>query len=182
MPIPNAYQSSGQDGVLGMAFDPKFNYTNHIYVAYTYDAGPGEEVDRHTKITRFTYDPAANAISRPVDLINGLSGSSDHNSGRMTFGPHGKIYYTIGDQGKNQFALAFLSNMAQHLPTSSQIAAKNSSTYEGKVLRMNPWSIPDDNLELNGIKSHIYTYGHRNVQGIAVGSYGSFHCRAWGQF
>src|SRR5215203_1650731 len=81
MPIPNAYQSAGQDGVLGMAFDPQFNNTNHIYVAYTYDAEPGEEVDRHTKITRFTYDPAANAISQPVDLINGLSGSSDHNSG-----------------------------------------------------------------------------------------------------
>ena len=37
MPIPNANQSKGQDGVLGMAFDPNFNSTHHIYVAYTYE-------------------------------------------------------------------------------------------------------------------------------------------------
>jgi glucose/arabinose dehydrogenase len=94
----------------------------------------------------------------------------------MTFGPDGKTYYTIGDQGKNQLALACLNNMAQRLPTSSQIAAKNYSTYEGKVLRMNLYeSIPDDNPELNGVKSHIYTYGHRNVQGIAVGPSGDLY-------
>jgi len=34
-----------------------------------------------------------------IDLISGLSGSGDHNSGRMIFGPNGKLYYTIGDQG-----------------------------------------------------------------------------------
>ena len=37
MPIPNANQSKGQDGVLGMAFDPNFNNTHYIYVAYTYE-------------------------------------------------------------------------------------------------------------------------------------------------
>lgn len=96
-----------------MAFDPNFNNTHHIYVAYTYDADPREQPDRQTKITRFTYDPTTNTISEPLDLINGLSGSSDHNSGRMTFGPDGKLYYTIGDQGKNQLALACLNNQAQ---------------------------------------------------------------------
>jgi hypothetical protein len=51
MTIPNANRSAGQDGVLGMAFDPRFKNTYHIYVAYRYDADPGEEVDRHIKIT-----------------------------------------------------------------------------------------------------------------------------------
>src|SRR5919112_568104 len=176
MPIPNAYQSAGQDGVLGMAFDPNFNNTHHIYVAYTYDADPGEEVARHTKISRFTYDPSTNTISQPKDLISGLSGSSDHNSGRMTFGPDGKLYYTIGDQGKNQLALFCLNDRAEHLPTAEQVAAKNWTEYEGKVLRMNPdGSIPDDNPEINGVKSHIYTYGHRNAQGIAVGPNGDLY-------
>ncbi|MFZ0554296.1 MAG: hypothetical protein WBL68_00465 [Nitrososphaeraceae archaeon] len=50
---------------------------------------------------RFTYDAAAYTIGEPADLINGFSGSTDHNSGRMTFGPDGKLYYMIGDQGKN---------------------------------------------------------------------------------
>ena len=41
---------------------------------------------------------------------------------------------------------------------------------------MNPdGSIPDDNPEINGVKSHIYTYGHRNAQGIAAGSNGDIY-------
>ena len=75
IPVPGVNQSAGQDGLLGMAFDPNFNNTHHIYVAYTYDAATGEEDDRRTKITRFTYDPATRTISQPVDLINGLSRS-----------------------------------------------------------------------------------------------------------
>lgn len=135
MPMPNANQSKGQDGVLGMAFDPDFNNTHHIYVAYTYEKDSAEGMpELKTKITRFTYDEATNNISEPLDLINGLSGSGDHNSGRMTFGPDDKLYYTIGDQGKNQLALACLNNQAQHLPTADQVAAKNWTTYEGKVL------------------------------------------------
>ena len=117
-----------------MAFDPDFNNTHHIYVAYTYEktSGEGAPPELKTKITRFTYDPSTNNIGEPLDLISGLSGSGDHNSGRMTFGPDGKLYYTIGDQGKNQLALACLNNMAQHLPTAEDVAAKNWSTYEGK--------------------------------------------------
>jgi PQQ-dependent dehydrogenase (s-GDH family) len=177
MSIPNANQSKGQDGVLGMAFDPDFNNTHHIYVAYTYEEDSAEGIPEHkTKITRFTYDAATNNISEPLDLINGLSGSGDHNSGRMTFGPDGKLYYTIGDQGKNQLALACLNNQAQHLPTADQVVAKNWTAYEGKVLRLNPdGSIPEDNPEINGVKSHIYTYGHRNAQGIAVGPTGDIY-------
>jgi PQQ-dependent dehydrogenase (s-GDH family) len=174
--IPNVNQSGGQDGVLGMAFDPDFNNTHQIYVAYTYEEVSGEEPELQTKITRFTYNPATNNITEPLDLISGLSGSSDHNSGRMTFGPDGKLYYTIGDQGKNQLALACLNNMAQHLPTADQVAAKNWSTYEGKVLRMNPdGSIPQDNPVIEGVQSHIFTYGHRNAQGIAVGPNGNLY-------
>ena len=41
---------------------------------------------------------------------------------------------------------------------------------------MNPdGSIPDDNPEINGVKSHIYTYGQRNAQGISVGPNGDLY-------
>ena len=175
-PVPNVYQSAGQDGLLGMTFDPNFNDTYFIYVAYTYDADPGEELDRRTKITRFTYDTPTSTIGSPIDLISGLSGSRDHNSGRMIFGQDGKLYYTIGDQGKNQLALFCMNDLAEHLPTSEEVSARNWTTYEGKVLRMNPdGSIPDDNPEINGVKSHIFTYGHRNAQGIAMGPNGDIY-------
>lgn len=184
--IPNVHQSGGQDGLMGMAFDPDFNNTRYIYVAYTYAeiagqevAGqdPGEEVDRRTKITRFTYDPATNTISEPFDLISGLSGSNDHNSGRLIFGPDGKLYYTIGDQGNNQFSRYCFDIQSDELPTAEQVAAQDwYSTYQGKTLRMNPdGSIPEDNPEIDGVRSHIFTYGHRNHQGIAVGPNGDLY-------
>jgi len=161
---------------MGMSFDPQFNNTYHFYVVYTYDANPTEELDRQTKITRFTYDPSNNTISQPVDLISGLAGSIDHNSGRMTFGPDGKLYYTIGDQGKNQISIYCSNIEAQHLPTAQQVAAKDWDAYEGKVLRMNPdGSIPEDNPVINGVQSHVYTYGHRNHQGIAAGPSGDLY-------
>lgn len=177
LPIPNANQSKGQDGVLGMAFDPAFNKTHHIYVAYTYEQNFGGGVpELKTKITRFTYNQDTNSIGEPMDLISGLSGSGDHNSGRITFGPDGKLYYTIGDQGKNQLASACLNDLAEHLPSAEEVSAKNWKTYEGKVLRMNPdGSIPEDNPVINGVKSHIFTYGHRNAQGIAVGPTGDIY-------
>jgi glucose/arabinose dehydrogenase len=72
-------------------FDPDFNNTHDIYVAHTYDADLGEEeLDRRVKITRFTYNSEAATIGDPLDLISGLFGSVDHNSGRMTFGPDGR--------------------------------------------------------------------------------------------
>ena len=94
----------------------------------------------------------------------------------MIFGQDGELYYTIGDQGKNQLALYCLNDLAQHLPSAEQVSAKNWSSYEGKVPRMNPdGSIPNDNPEINGVKSHIFTYGHRNAQGIAMGPNGDIY-------
>jgi PQQ-dependent dehydrogenase (s-GDH family) len=176
MEVPDVWQSEGQDGLMGMAFDPDFNNTNYIYVAYTYAGEVGDDVDRRTKITRFTYDPATSSIGEPFDLISGLHASIDHNSGRMTFGPDGMLYYTIGDQGNNQLSRYCFDIQAQELPTAEQVEAQDWGTYQGKVLRMNPdGSIPEDNPEINGVRSHIFTYGHRNHQGIEVGPNGDLY-------
>ncbi|MDQ3847685.1 MAG: PQQ-dependent sugar dehydrogenase, partial [Thermoproteota archaeon] len=163
MEVPDVWQSEGQDGLMGMAFDPDFNNTNYIYVAYTYAGEVGDDVDRRAKITRFTYDPTTSTIGEPFDLISGLHASVDHNSGRMTFGPDGMLYYTIGDQGNNQLSRYCFNIEAQDLPTADEIAAQDWGSYQGKVLRMNrDGSIPEDNPEVNGVRSHIFTYGHRN--------------------
>ena len=169
IPIPGVHQSQGQDGLLGMAFDPRFNNTHHIYAAYTYDADPSEKLKRITKITQFAYDSTTGTIGQSVDIISGLQGSIDHNSGRMIFSPDGKISYIIGDQGKNQLSLFCQNIEAQRIPTAQEVASQNWSAYQGKVLRMNPdGSIPKDNPIIDGVRSHIFTYGHRNPQGLTV--------------
>ena len=63
-PVPNVYQSAGQDGLLGMTFDPNFNDTYFIYVAYTYDADPGEELIDELKLQDSHMTPRR-ALSAP---------------------------------------------------------------------------------------------------------------------
>lgn len=176
--VPGVHQSQGQDGLMGMVLDPNFNSNDHLYVAYTYEANnsSSDELERLTKITRFTYENATGTISEPVDIISGLVGSIDHNAGRLAFGPDGKLYYTIGDQGKNQLSLYCLDIEAQTIPTAEEVANQNWTAYQGKVLRMNlDGSIPEDNPVIDGVQSHIFTYGHRNHQGLTVGPDGNLY-------
>nr|WP_186434119.1 PQQ-dependent sugar dehydrogenase [Candidatus Nitrosocosmicus arcticus] len=92
------------------------------------------------------------------------------------------MYCTIGDQGKNQISLYCSNIKAQHLPTAQQVAPKDWDAYEGKVLRMNSdGSIPEDDPVINGVQSHVYAYGHRNHQGIAVSPTDDLYVSAWGQ-
>ncbi|WP_437819889.1 glucose/sorbosone family PQQ-dependent dehydrogenase [Sorangium sp. So ce1078] len=168
--ISEAYQSGGQDGVLGLALHPDLlqgNGTDYVYVSYTYDADAGSAVNRRTKIRRYTYDPTTQTLGSPQDVITGLPGSDDHNSARLLFGPDQKLYYTVGDQGNNQFNRKCLPVGAQDLPTASEVAANDWSKYAGKILRLNlDGSIPSDNPLIAGTRSHVYSYGHRNPQGL----------------
>jgi PQQ-dependent dehydrogenase (s-GDH family) len=53
--------------------------------------------------------------------------------------------------------------------------------YQGKVLRINlDGSIPADNPMIDGVRSHIYTYGHRNAQGLAFGTGGKLYATEHG--
>jgi hypothetical protein len=119
------------------------------------------------KIRRYTYDPQTQHLSSPVDVLTGLPHGTDHGGGRVVFGPDGKLYVSRGDQGSNFLANYCNRNRAQDLPTLAEVQAADWSTYQGKILRLNlDGSIPRDNPVLNGVRSHIYSYGHRNPQGL----------------
>lgn len=172
---------AGQDGILGMALHPELlqgTGNDYIYAAYTYvdeALGPVETVIDpdspfrfvYAKIVRLTYNPANNQLSEPFELIAGLPAGADHNSGRMKIGPDRKLYYTIGDMGNDQLANFCTPIESQTLPSTDQVAAKDYFAYQGKALRLNlDGSIPNDNPLIMGVRSHVFTYGHRNMQGI----------------
>ena len=186
---------AGQDGLLGMALHPELladTGNNYVYAAYTYvdqSKGVSTAVSNasapfrylYGKIVRLTYDRSNGTLSKPVDLITGLPVGNDHVSGRLKFGPDRKLYFTVGDEGHNQLGNSCLPIEAQRLPTQDEVNRKAYSAYVGKSLRLNlDGSIPNDNPRLAGVVSHVYTYGHRNMQGIDFGPDGTLYASEQG--
>jgi PQQ-dependent dehydrogenase (s-GDH family) len=184
-----------QDGLLGMALHPELlrdTGNNYVYAAYTYvdrskgvnpavNAANGPYRYLYGKIVRLTYDKAKGTLSQPVNLITGLPVGNDHVSGRLKMGPDRKLYFTIGDQGHDQLGNFCLPIEAQRLPTQDEVSRKVYLAYVGKSLRLNlDGSIPDDNPRLGGVVSHVYTFGHRNMQGIDFGPDGTLYASEQG--
>lgn len=169
-----------QGGLMGMAIHPALYSSDPavrkskpwVYLAYVYyyfnngTCSSSTPCYFYTKIVRYTY--SGNALIGPVTILDSIPGSNDHNSGRLKIGPDMKLYYTVGDMGAGQF-----NN------TSRQNNAQNINVMEGKVLRLNTepdadagdgaW-IPNDNPFYDGVpyspKDYVYTFGHRNAQGL----------------
>ncbi|GAA1724653.1 PQQ-dependent sugar dehydrogenase [Isoptericola hypogeus] len=163
----------GQAGVLGLALEPSLvtRGFGSAYVSYTYDS---QEADRvtgetlRTRVVRYAYDRHARTLVHPETVIEGLPGGTDHQAAKLQLGPDGKLYVSLGDQGANQFAAYLNPNWAQRLPTAAEVAAGDwYEVYQGKTLRLETdGSVPADNPVLDGVRSHVYTYGHRNPQGL----------------
>ncbi len=129
----------GEGGLLGMALHPRFSENQWIYLYITTKNGEGliNRVERY----RFGRD----RLTEKTIIIDNIPGAAYHDGGRIAFGPDGYLYVTTGDSGK--------SNLAQ-----------DSSSLAGKILRLkDDGSIPPDNPFGNA----IWSYGHRNSQGLA---------------
>lgn len=177
--VEDVYTGPQHEGLLGMALHPELMQgtgNDYVYIGYTINNGTEEAPDPSAQIVRYSYDQDLQQLVEPMVVIEGLPAGNDHNGGRVVFGPDGKLYYSIGEQGAN-FGRNFRNpNLAQALPTQDEVDSQDWHTYSGKTLRLNlDGSIPEDNPVIDGVKSHIYSYGHRNPQGIAFGPEGTLY-------
>ena len=128
-----------EGGLLGLALDPEFEKNNFLYLYQTYF---GFEL-HHNKVVRYTV--SNNQLTDEQILIDKIPGALWHDGGRIKFGPDEKIYITTGD--------ATNANLSQKI-----------DSLAGKILRINAdGTIPVDNPFES---SPVFSYGHRNSQGI----------------
>ncbi len=143
----------GEGGLLGIAVHPDFNTSGYIYVYYTYRSG-GRLTN---KVVRLLYNGGELVPDKVI--IDGIPGASNHNGGRIKFGPDGMLYITTGDASNAQLA-------------------QDIGSLAGKILRLDDGTIPSDN-PFPG--SPVYSYGHRNPQGLAWDSDGRLWATEHGQ-
>ena len=136
--------SSGERGLLGIAFDPAFTSNHFVYVYYT-ATSPAV----HNRVSRFTAngDVAVAGSEQVIFDLDNLSSATNHNGGAISFGPDGKLYVAAGEN----------ANSAN---------AQSMSTVLGKMLRINKdGSIPTDNpfyASTTGNNRAIWALGLRN--------------------
>lgn len=145
--------SSGERGLLGVAFDPNFASNGFVYVNYTTATTP-----IHNRVSRFTVsaaNPDVAAAGSEVQLLNqpALSSATTHNGGAIHFGTDWRLYIAVGDN-------------------STPSNAQSLDTTFGKLLRINSdGGIPADNpffSQATGINRTIYATGLRNPFTFAI--------------
>lgn len=146
---------SGEPGMLGMALHPDFATTPKVFIVYNYMQG------NSVRERLSSFDWNGTELVNEVFLINNITGNFIHDGSRLIITPDNKIMMTTGDAGDGG--------------TSSQ----NITALTGKTLRVNlDGSIPSDNPDPS---SYVWSYGHRNGQGLCVGPNGIIYESEHGQ-
>ncbi len=142
---PSVYHS-GQAGLLDVAIPDDYAQTGWIYFTYSKQIGDKSA----TTLARAKLKKDKLHHWQDI-LVSQSSGTTNYHYGsRITFDEQGHVFFSIGDRG--------------HRPN-----AQNLLNHAGSILRLNrDGSVPDDNpfINDNNILSEIWSYGHRNPQGL----------------
>ncbi|MEU6668770.1 PQQ-dependent sugar dehydrogenase [Streptomyces sp. NPDC046727] len=132
---------AGEGGLLGIALSPDYA-SDHMVYAYFTSASDN-------RIVRMLYDerkPAGEQLGAPDTVFRGIPKGVIHNGGRIAFGPDGMLYAGTGESGQRGLA-------------------QDRKSLGGKILRLTPEGEPAPGNPFPD--SPVYSYGHRNVQGLA---------------
>lgn len=145
--VPNVRSTDGEGGLLGLAVAANHAADPWLYVMHT---SPTDNRVVRIRVAGNRLNVASTQV-----LVSGIRRNKYHNGGRLRFGPDGKLYASTGDAQNAAYA-------------------QDRAVLEGKILRVNPdGSVPAD----NPFGNLVWSYGHRNPQGLAFDAQG----RLWAQ-
>ncbi|NSL42827.1 sorbosone dehydrogenase family protein [Streptomyces sp. 8P21H-1] len=130
----------GEGGLMGLALSPSYASDHMVYAYFTSDSD--------NRVVRMQYDarkPAGEQLGAPDTVFRGIPKGTNHNGGRIAFGPDRMLYVGTGE--------TYVTELAQ-----------DKKSTGGKILRLTPEGEPAPG---NPFGSPVYSYGHRNVQGLA---------------
>lgn len=145
--------TASEAGLLGFVLAPDFSDSKHAYAYYTYEDSFGQ----FNRIVTLRLE--GNRWREESLLLDKIPSGTYHHGGRLKIGPDGKLYATAGD-------------------ASQPSIAQDLKSLGGKIFRMNlDGSVPSDNPFPD---SYVYSYGHRNPQGITWSSDGTLYASEHG--
>lgn len=130
----------GEGGLLGIALHPDFSINHYVYLYYTFSETGNNTQNR---VVRYIFEN--NTLKEDKTIVDNIPGAIFHNGGRIKFGPDNNLYIATGDA------------------RDPSLAQSKTST-AGKILR-----VTDDGKPVsdNSFSNQIFSYGHRNPQGLA---------------
>ncbi|MGY0491612.1 PQQ-dependent sugar dehydrogenase [Streptomyces sp. WG-D5] len=134
--------AGGEGGLLGLALSPDYASDHMVYAYFT--------TESDNRIARMMYDekkPAGEQLGAPDTVFRGIPKGTNHNGGRIAFGPDELLYVGTGETYKTELA-------------------QDKDSPGGKILRLTADGDPAPDNPF-GDDSPVYSYGHRNVQGLA---------------
>jgi aldose sugar dehydrogenase len=148
----------GQGGLLDVALHPDFASNRFVYLSFSKpDAGGAQAT---TAVVRGRLD--GDRLSEVVEIFEAVAWSArgDHFGSRLAFDSRGYLFITVGDRGVRADPTALEAHPAQDL-----------RNHQGTVVRLHDdGRVPADNpfVETPGALPEVWSYGHRNAQGLAV--------------
>jgi glucose/arabinose dehydrogenase len=131
--------TDGEAGLLGLALDPAFTSNRLVFLYYTARTARGGAANRVVR-----YRESGGRLGEAVVLLDDIPANTIHDGGRLRFGPDGLLYITTGDAANEELA-------------------QDVASYAGKILRLNADGTTPRG---NPFGSPVYSYGHRNPQGL----------------
>ena len=152
--IPKVFHS-GQGGLLEVMPHPNFASNRLLYISYS---KPGAtDSDSRTALIRGRFEN--DRLTQVQEIFDAVSKGRGHYSGKIAFDKNGYLFLSLGDR-----QVPPEGNLEAH-------PAQDLSNHHGKIVRLHDdGRVPADNpfVSRAGAKPEIWSYGHRNVQGLAI--------------